>query len=952
MFTRRAYFAHVLVLFLNSPLIFASLEGNCCSRAEGACRSACEQLSPSNFAADTQARLQRVADLENVCNPQLFHFWRCINGTLEEINKSPHWHGRPCCTFAQSERCKEACLSANSRSDLVSNCRYSDELALFTCVDRQKLGAECCSNARSLECEGACRAVFRSQLTPSHQVRMAVTEACSQNSPKVTHCLKNIIRVAPVANPHKYLHCCEKSTDSQCRESCRKSLRIKSTDHEIIDSLQEGGCGPPLLHLSSLPLWQCFMQKTEDKESNVDRTGLDAAKLHCCYRAVSPQCRRLCLETFSTEWTKSWENFDKECLSHTSEESLFYCLEEVEEPCELGCDGLSYCTNFNNRPTQLFRSCSNVADEAARYDVALWQQQGTLVLPGLQLPVKNISSCSPQAWKAVACTIQIKPCQRHSHINTICREDCFELLNRCLDWDRMPKGHSAAAVCNKLSSNSAGPCVSLQPFLEPSNALYPYRLDQLTTPCRGDPCPFGQVCSVNRNCRLGLHCPAYTCTPGCKLGEVSQYIVPEGSYVRIPAPSGQKGYLKICRCMSDGSIGKCQPMPYFPLEACWLGVKQIDHGAWFYMECNVCSCYAGEITCTKKQCDIPALGGHDFTYTSLPCNCARHYVPVCGRNGNTYPNSCLAKCAGLTDADFEFGQCESLNACDSKTCPEGETCVRARQVCLSLLHKPCKQYQCVNKREACSSLPKEHVCDTDGQEHHNICFLARYGKTLAYHGPCLHGCSNSGPVCGVDANTYVTECAAQAQYVAIDYRGPCTSVGLATTHRCARVVCPPLPIPDCVGITPPGACCPVCAGALRILYSQKQVDRALYALKEGAAMGSLTVSAVIRALDRLIQVAECSARGHLTIELDLMVLVIPVTPRPSALQLEACVREAEKLASLIHRGSPRILSELSLSALTEATVVHSEVTSAASLLVFPSCAAMLVAVLCAGKFLT
>lgn len=100
---------------------------------------------------------------------------------------------------------------------------------------------------------------------------------------------------------------------------------------------------------------------------------------------------------------------------------MYFCNFLVEEPCELGCDGLSYCTNFNNRPTQLFRSCSNVADEAARYDVALWQQQGTLVLPGLQLPVKNISSCSPQAWKAVACTIQIKPCQRHSHINTICR---------------------------------------------------------------------------------------------------------------------------------------------------------------------------------------------------------------------------------------------------------------------------------------------------------------------------------------------------------------------------------------------------------------------------------------------------------------------------------------------------------------------------------------------------
>lgn len=93
----------------------------------------------------------------------------------------------------------------------------------------------------------------------------------------------------------------------------------------------------------------------------------------------------------------------------------------MEEPCELGCDGLSYCTNFNNRPTELFRSCSSQADDAARYDVALWQQQGFLSLPGLQLPVLNISRCSPQTWKAVACTLQIKPCHRHSHANRICR---------------------------------------------------------------------------------------------------------------------------------------------------------------------------------------------------------------------------------------------------------------------------------------------------------------------------------------------------------------------------------------------------------------------------------------------------------------------------------------------------------------------------------------------------
>lgn len=63
----------------------------------------------------------------------------------------------------------------------------------------------------------------------------------------------------------------------------------------------------------------------------------------------------------------------------------------VEEPCELGCDGLSFCTNFNNRPTELFRSCNAEADEAARNDVLQWQKQKELILSGLTLPLKNIS---------------------------------------------------------------------------------------------------------------------------------------------------------------------------------------------------------------------------------------------------------------------------------------------------------------------------------------------------------------------------------------------------------------------------------------------------------------------------------------------------------------------------------------------------------------------------------
>lgn len=67
--------------------------------------------------------------------------------------------------------------------------------------------------------------------------------------------------------------------------------------------------------------------------------------------------------------------------------------------------------------------------------------------------------------------------------------------------------------------------------------------------------------------------------------------------------------------------------------------------------------------------------------------------------------------------------------------------------------------------------------------------------------------------------------------------------------------------------------------------SQKQVDRALYALKSSQAVSELTLDTVLRALSRHVTVAECAVRGHLTVELDLMVLVVPVRPEPSPLQV-------------------------------------------------------------------
>lgn len=99
---------------------------------------------------------------------------------------------------------------------------------------------------------------------------------------------------------------------------------------------------------------------------------------------------------------------------------LHVLLFTVEEPCELGCNGLSYCSNFN-RPTELFRSCTPESDEAAREDVTLWQSQGFINVFGFQLPFRNITQCNPSVWRAFACILQIKPCQTNTQAIKICR---------------------------------------------------------------------------------------------------------------------------------------------------------------------------------------------------------------------------------------------------------------------------------------------------------------------------------------------------------------------------------------------------------------------------------------------------------------------------------------------------------------------------------------------------
>lgn len=94
---------------------------------------------------------------------------------------------------------------------------------------------------------------------------------------------------------------------------------------------------------------------------------------------------------------------------------------------------------------------------------------------------------------------------------------------------------------------------------------------------------------------------------------------------------------------------------------------------------------------------------------------------------------------------------------------------------------------------------------------------------------------------------------------------------------------------------------------------------------------AVTLEALLAALGRQLQVAQCAARGMMTPDRDIFIVVQPITKKPSTLQLRACVTETEKLVTRISERSPKIAAEVPLGSLTRAELAHGYISSAAEL---------------------
>lgn len=890
----------------------------CCSKGDDTCMNVCVKMSSVEKTTDSPTRDDRIQNIHKFCGPHLTDFWMCMNQTIKEIVQGLGWWGRVCCSRGRSPACRQACVTAPNAGTLQNSCRKSDELDLFECVQMQQEAQWCCSQTVSLSCHEACyQALWRiGQNQVDSDAKERVLDVCDQ-SRDLLQCFRNFTSSVIHSNLAKYASCCAEAPNPECSKACREILvKSKSTD-EIFEGLVKECHAPALID----PFWKCILRKDEPS-NGLDIMPRDGGKLNCCSKATTLMCKRICFLTFDSGWQSNWKQFEVECVDNPQEIRLAKCIEEIQAPCSLGCDGLTYCTQMNNRPTTLFRSCNAESDLGAHIAVANQHESGFVELAGIQLPLRNTSQCPTDLWKSVACLLYVKPCTRKGQSSLLCPADCYHVVSACVDWPRAEAHLTARSVCDKLApvSESDG-CVQRTEFSLPSTIpalLSP--TEAVRSPCAGSPCNSKEICVVKRNCPLGSNCPKFACVAGCPLGVYGTVVVPIGSWVRIVMSTDpRRACYKVCYCGPHG-LTNCQPMPCYSLSPCVIHDKIASHGQKFYIECNECTCVAGERVCAGRTCG----SSHSTLLTRLPCNCPPHHLPVYTFS-KTYPNACLAKCAGATDFEIEF----SYKAiCSTVTC--NGVCLERPTIYLSHQQKSV-QYECVRTKN-CSNQPLDPICDTEGYTHANPCAMLLNRKKLNYWGECQQGCLKMGIVCGINGVTYNSECAAWAEYVSVDYPGPCLAVGPVTNAmepKCLfdRIICPALKKPKCLGFTAPGACCPKCGGALRILYSNKQFDRAVYATN--FTENVVTLHNILKALERHVTIAECVLRGYLSIEMEIFLSVESVLEHPTDLQLEVCVLEAEKIADLINRESVLITSDLVLSALSYALVVHTYAAKAA-----------------------
>jgi hypothetical protein len=194
-------------------------------------------------------------------------------------------------------------------------------------------------------------------------------------------------------------------------------------------------------------------------------------------------------------------------------------------------------------------------------------------------------------------------------------------------------------------------------------------------------------------------------------------------------------YAPVCGC-DDQTYGNA-------CEAAAAGVSVQKQG-----ECSpvtggaVCGGLRGAQCPAGEYCDFPPdaiCGFADATgiCADIPQGCTKEYDPVCGCNGETYGNACMAAAAGVSVASSGEclppsnggGDCGGLLGL---ACPADQFCSYQPG---DLCGAADATGTCEDKPDACDAI-YDPVCGCDGKTYDSACTAEMAGVSVAEDGPC------------------------------------------------------------------------------------------------------------------------------------------------------------------------------------------------------------------------
>lgn len=218
------------------------------------------------------------------------------------------------------------------------------------------------------------------------------------------------------------------------------------------------------------------------------------------------------------------------------------------------------------------------------------------------------------------------------------------------------------------------------------------------------------------------------------------------------------------------------------------------------------------VKCPKgKFCKKPAgsCGSKSATghCKEIPSGCPKKLDPVCGCDGNTYQNPCLAE-AKSVNIDHKGSCAGSGQTCGQRNpCPSSEYCHYSNNSCGA----QGATGTCKTRPLTCGGTSSK-VCGCDGNTYPSDCDARRAGVDVAHSGKCStsttqcspskkcptgqycdypnNTCGQSGQkgtckpkptscpiggnkVCGCDASTHANDCVAYSNGTDIDHMGKC-----------------------------------------------------------------------------------------------------------------------------------------------------------------------------------